>query len=49
MIEQNFMEKLLDGVKVEWKSLGEVAYFRRGSFPQPYGNRREAIAINLRN
>ncbi|MEK5133095.1 restriction endonuclease subunit S [Bacillus sp. FSL W8-0645] len=23
--------------EVEWKSLGEVANFRRGSFPQPYG------------
>lgn len=24
--------------EVEWKSLEEVASFRRGSFPQPYGN-----------
>jgi len=32
-----FMDKLLEGVEVEWKSLGEVAIFRRGSFPQPYG------------
>lgn len=31
------MDKLLDGVEVEWKTLGEVAKFRRGSFPQPYG------------
>lgn len=25
MIEQNFMEKLLDGVKVEWRILGEIS------------------------
>ena len=25
-----FMEKLLDGVDVEWKTLGEVAILRRG-------------------
>lgn len=37
MIKQNFFDKLLGGVKVEWKPLGEVARFRRGSFPQPYG------------
>ncbi len=24
--------------EVEWKPLGEIAGFRRGSFPQPYGN-----------
>jgi type I restriction enzyme S subunit len=24
---------------VEWKTLGEVAEFRRGSFPQPYGQK----------
>ena len=23
---------------VEWKKLGEIAEYRRGSFPQPYGN-----------
>ena len=37
MSRVNFMEKFLDGVEVEWKTLGEVAKFRRGSFPQPYG------------
>ena len=34
----SYMEKLLDGVEVEWKPLEDVAEFRRGSFPQPYGN-----------
>jgi len=33
-----YLEKLLEGVEVEWKSFGEVAKFRRGSFSQPYGN-----------
>lgn len=37
MIKADFMEKLLDGVEVEWLPLGKVARFRRGSFPQPYG------------
>ncbi|WP_413375727.1 restriction endonuclease subunit S [Alkalihalobacillus sp. 1P02AB] len=37
MIKQNYMDKLLDGGDVEWKPLGEIAKFRRGSFPQPYG------------
>ncbi|MFN3021815.1 restriction endonuclease subunit S [Chryseobacterium sp. TY3] len=32
------LTKLLEGVKVEWLALSEVANFRRGSFPQPYGN-----------
>lgn len=31
MSNLNFMEKLLDGVKVEWKSLGEVAELIRGN------------------
>lgn len=31
------MEKLLDGVEVEWKALEDISEFRRGSFPQPYG------------
>lgn len=31
----NYIEKLLDGVKVEWKSLGEVAKIQRGSSPRP--------------
>ncbi|MGY0427068.1 MAG: hypothetical protein ACWIPI_09630, partial [Polaribacter sp.] len=31
------LEKLLDGVPIERKALDEVALFRRGSFPQPYG------------
>jgi type I restriction enzyme S subunit len=28
-----------EGKEVEWKTLGEVAEFRRGSFPQPYGQK----------
>ena len=31
MIGQNFMEKLLDGVKVEWKQLGLVADYEQPS------------------
>ena len=30
MSHANFLEKLLDGVAVEWKTLGEVASLRRG-------------------
>ena len=30
MIEQNFMEKLLDGVEVEWKSLGDICEIKTG-------------------
>lgn len=33
----SYLDKLLEGVEVEWKALGDVATFRRGSFPQPYG------------
>ena len=35
-----YRDKLLSFEKgeVEWKTLDEVASFRRGSFPQPYGN-----------
>lgn len=33
----SYLDKLLEGVQVEWKRLEEVAKFRRGSFPQPYG------------
>ncbi|AID45105.1 Type I restriction-modification system, specificity subunit S [Candidatus Arthromitus sp. SFB-mouse-NL] len=34
---EELIERLCpDGV--EWKELGEVANFRRGAFPQPYGN-----------
>jgi type I restriction enzyme S subunit len=32
------IKKLLEGVEVEWKALIDIAEFRRGSFPQPYGN-----------
>lgn len=35
MIKPNYMEKLLDGVGVEWKSLGEVAKIQRGASPRP--------------
>lgn len=38
MSSVSFMEKLLDGVEIEWKALADIASFRRGSFPQPYGN-----------
>ena len=34
---KTYLDKLLEGVQVEWKPLEEVANFRRGSFPQPYG------------
>jgi len=37
MSDKVSIKELLDGVEVEWKSLGEVANYRRGSFPQPYG------------
>ncbi|WP_113455166.1 restriction endonuclease subunit S [Escherichia coli] len=30
MSELNYLEKLLDGVEVEWKSLGDVVNFQRG-------------------
>ena len=30
MSHANFLEKLLDGVEVEWKKLGEVAKIQRG-------------------
>ncbi|WP_312652996.1 restriction endonuclease subunit S [Aminipila sp.] len=30
MIKSDFMDKLLDGVEVEWKSLGDVAELKRG-------------------
>ncbi|MFC0972757.1 restriction endonuclease subunit S [Pasteurella multocida] len=29
--------QMIEQCQVEWKTLGEVAEFRRGSFPQPYG------------
>lgn len=38
MTNFSFMEKLLDGIDVKWKSLEDLVSFRRGSFPQPYGN-----------
>ncbi len=31
MSEMSYMEKLLDGVEVAWKTLGEVGEFVRGS------------------
>lgn len=27
------------GASTEWKTIGEISSFRRGSFPQPYGNK----------
>ncbi len=35
MKEASFLEKLLDGDRVEWKSLGEVAKIQRGASPRP--------------
>ncbi len=35
MSGMNFLEKLLDGVAVEWKSFGEVAKVQRGASPRP--------------
>lgn len=35
MINPNYLEKLLDGVEVEWSSLGEVAKIQRGASPRP--------------
>ncbi len=36
-----YRDNLLNfGDEVEWKTLGEVASYRRGSFPQPYGEKR---------
>ncbi|AWV71271.1 type I restriction modification DNA specificity domain protein [Leptospira borgpetersenii serovar Hardjo-bovis str. Sponselee] len=34
-MNQSFMEKLLDGAQVEWKTLGEVAKILRGASPRP--------------
>ncbi|WP_424411534.1 restriction endonuclease subunit S [Pasteurella sp. PK-2025] len=36
-MKQNNMIQMIEQSQVEWKTLGEVAEFRRGSFPQPYG------------
>ena len=33
----SYLEKLLNGYEVKLMSLEEIATFRRGSFPQPYG------------
>lgn len=33
----SYINELIDEAKVVWKSLDEIATFRRGSFPQPYG------------
>jgi type I restriction enzyme S subunit len=35
MNHASFMEKLLDGVAVEWKALGEIAKVQRGASPRP--------------
>lgn len=35
MSNVSFMEKLLDGVEVKWKSLGEIAKVQRGASPRP--------------
>ena len=35
MKEADFLEKLLDGAKVEWKALGDVAKVQRGASPRP--------------
>ena len=31
----SFIEKLLDGVEVEWKTFGKVAKVQRGASPRP--------------
>src|SRR5690606_3553621 len=31
----SYLEKLLDGVEVEWKTFGEVARINRGASPRP--------------
>ena len=33
MNQKSFMEKLLDGVEVEWKSVSDVFYLRNGYTP----------------
>ncbi|MGW6661575.1 restriction endonuclease subunit S [Peribacillus sp. NPDC055009] len=38
MIKPNFIDKFLDGFKVEWKTLGEVAKIQRGASPRPIAN-----------
>jgi len=35
MSDMRFLEKLLDGVEVEWKSFGDVAKVQRGASPRP--------------
>ena len=35
MSQLNYLEKLLDGVEVEWKSFGEIAKIQRGASPRP--------------
>jgi type I restriction enzyme, S subunit len=35
MSGMNFLEKLLDGIEVEWRSFGEVAKVQRGASPRP--------------
>ena len=38
MNDNGFLERLLDGAEVAWLPLSDLCSFRRGSFPQPYGN-----------
>lgn len=38
MSSANFLERLLDGVGVEWKAFGEVATIQRGASPRPIQN-----------
>ena len=38
MSDKISIKELLEGVEVEWKKLDDIVEFRRGSFPQPYGN-----------
>ena len=35
MSNLSYLEKLLDGVDVEWKSFGEIAKIQRGASPRP--------------
>ena len=36
MNDMNFLDKVLDGVAVEWKALGEIGNFIRKYSPEQY-------------
>ncbi|OYQ68862.1 restriction endonuclease, partial [Wohlfahrtiimonas chitiniclastica] len=37
-IKSKFFDEILNCPDVEWLAIDDIASFRRGSFPQPYGN-----------